>query len=1329
MDNNYSPESEVISRFNSNDYKLLEKIGEGGFGQVYKAIQLNTRQFVAIKFLTLNTAFDLDKRRRHIERFKRETLFGSQLQHPNIVRLLDKGQCDNDLIYAVFEFIEGKTLHETLAERGALAPLEAAEIMAQVLDALAHAHEQGVIHRDIKPANIMLTRQGAKTHVKILDFGIGAITHEARQLDYKSLTLTQESLGTPSYTAPEQLRGEPPTPKTDLYVWGLVFIECLTGRPAVSGSSLASILHQQLNSSNVPLPAGIAGHPLAALLRRVLHKKTHERAASAKSIYQEFTRLNFSNLVGNLAASTDAAPDNMHDVDTLKETLINTKDGRFVTMTQRKQITVLCVLANVRPVVGQLLDADAMEALHRDQKAQYIDIAVRYGAFHVGTLGDTLLFYFGYPTSSDNDMRLCVRAGLEIISTANKSNSLRRYTQGVISEVSMGLHAGMITSHVDAIPEGATPNFTMQLARRAAHYQILCSDTVRKSLECYIEFERAQLTSAGINNRDEPLYWIKGEREAGAFGFLRANQQQYGFIGRQAELQELSSLFNCDKIKQRQTRYVHVYGEAGIGKSRLLFELRQPLPAVNHIVAQCLPEYKYNALYPVLKLIRHKYSLDTISSAAAVSLLRDKLADFDGVDEKIAAFLLCAWLDLPLPDDEESQQQPPETQKYLLFDVLSRLLLDTADHEFAGRGLCIFEDLHWADPTSIEFVSYFVAHPVFKNSQCLFISTSRQPLPEALHAIDVKNIELARLDAEKTAEFIAAMFDKQNVQQNVFDIIVARTDGIPLFIEELVNMLKQRGLVRRINGVVSFTDPARINEVPSNLRDSLQQKLDDLSYAKETAQLAAAIGREFDYSLLVAASDQSEEQVQMCINELLATQLVFVQRNVEGDSYVFKHALVRDAAYESMPSASLKHAHLRIAVTLENFSAHGQEQNSSLLAMHWSAAEKMDKAVDYGLHAAGVALKRSAAKDAIHEGARVEEWIEQLEQSEQRRPKKEVYRIMTSAYMESDGWASEKVHEYAEKSKQLLQNEDEINDLIPSLWWEVIGGIVGGSNEGLAEACAGLKTQREHVNSVNKAAIDCALGFYTFAVGQAASYPATILLLESSIKNYDGEPFDVAEHQQLFGFDVKVFSMALLGRVYGFADNRSRAETCVIDALAYARETENSPSIGIALMYCAELYQQYQDKEKVRFYSHELTSFANKHEQPIYESYGQMLLDWAQRTFTYETASYEKLFTEGSMFSLGQYQSYYAETRAANGDYIGALEKINFCINLDRSAGYGFFLPYLYYLKVQYMLHLDRSDEEINNINEHAGQFAERQEAWFFVNKLKQIKNSEMVLL
>ncbi len=941
----------LAEQFDSKAYTLFEKIGEGGFGRVFRAKQLNTGQLVAIKFMSLDSLFDAATKKRYIERFERETQLCSRLQHPNIVRLLDKGQC-NELFYAVFEYVEGQTLKQRLAESGPLAPSAAAQIMTQVLDALSHAHEQGVIHRDIKPANIMLSKAGTKTHAKVLDFGIGTLALEARQLDHKTITLTRETLGTPAYSAPEQLRGEPPTPKTDIYVWGLVFIESLTAQPAISGSSLAAIFHKQLNQSNVPIPAALAGHPVATLLRRVLHKQADERAASAAEVYHELSQLNFSTLVGDITGSV-SLPASNHSTTAQTDddaTQITGLQLSQTAMTERKQITALSLSLHIKATGDNQIDHEVADALHRDQLAQCIDIAIRFGACHVGTLAGSLLFYFGYPLVSDNDGRLCARTALEISSKINKRNVLLKQTQGLETSVKMGMNSGIVTIHADAIPDGETANIAAQLAQMAAHNQILTTPGSKRQLDAYLEFQPQSSQQVGLSNQPMPIYSLIGEHQVEAFGFLRGNKNNHQLIGREQELESLTKLVQNKQYHHgASAQCAHVHGEAGIGKSRLIFELRTRASGFTHYVAQCLPEHKNNALYPILNVVKHKYSLDALNPETAAQALAQALTGHKHIKAQQTLPILCSWLTLPLPEDIQAAVYSPDIQKQMLFDALIALLVRPTTMLDQQPGLFLFEDMHWADPTSIEFIAKLVNDTGFKTSNDVFISTSRQALPTSLDNGMFASVALDKLNQDKTAEFVRMLFCQQELSPNLLDTVVTRTDGIPLFIEELVDMLRQKGLVKHVNGVTDFINQEVIEEIPGSLRDSLQQKLDGLVYAKETAQLAATIGREFDYDLLVAASQRREEQVQTDLDELVSAELVYLQRKVGGDSYIFKHALVRDAAYESMVYEFKLINHSSIAESMELLSASKRPQQPIIYVNHLFLSVQYAKAYENSL--------------------------------------------------------------------------------------------------------------------------------------------------------------------------------------------------------------------------------------------------------------------------------------------------------------------------------------------------------------------------------------------
>jgi TOMM system kinase/cyclase fusion protein len=1308
--------SELRTRFSSSQYTLHEEIGAGGFGKVYRATNKITHQTVAIKTLNLNPDFDEEKRKRYVERFERETFLGSRLQHPNIVRLLDKGQCEEKLLYAVFEFVEGQSLKDYLSTSGPLNPIEAAEIMSQVLDALAHAHSQGVIHRDLKPANIMLTNQGAKLHSKVLDFGVGTLMHEVRHLDYKSITLTQEILGTPSYSAPEQLRGEPPTPKTDLYVWGLVFIECLTGVPAISGSSLASIFQKQLNPSHVPLPSALVSHPVADVLRRVLNKKVSERTDSALEIYKSFTQLNFASLVGDISQAdlpNDPTSSGRHEI-TTNETLIGNLSFLNSGLTERKQITAMSIVLNLHSTNGIAGDHEVLDALHRDQKTQCVDIAVRYGAAHIGTLGNSMLFYFGYPTASDSDSRLCARAALELISRINRQNALRKHSQYVETKIRIGVHSGLMTMYPDMVPDGDTANVAMNLANLANDNQILCSETTRKILETHIEFEPHPVGKPGAYADDMALYSLVGEKMAEAFGFLRASRRHQSFIGREEELCALANV-----IQNQKASVMHVYGEAGIGKSRLVFEFRNQAHHYTHFVAQCLPEYKNTALHPIIGVLQHKYSLNTSNNEGAIKRLQSIVREQTGINENQAIQVLCAWLNITLPEDFDPVILSPDEWKNTLFDTLNYLLCRKDLSELNERNLFIVEDIHWADPTSIEFIARFIQSEHFREAKHVLVSTSRQPLVEMLATIVPQQLEVKKLSNDKSLEFIAQLFDKQKVASSLVDIINSRTDGVPLFIEELVNMLKQKNLLHFNNGMFNFISLEKMAEVPGSLRDSLQQKLDALNSAKHIAQLAAAIGREFTYSLLLQSSQEDEAALQVKLEELLNTELIYIQRRVDGDCYIFKHALIRDAAYDSMPSSNRQKAHKQIAQSLTQSVNDPKDGNLSLLAMHWGEAHEFENAIKCGNIAATAALKRSSAAEAINQATKIQEWITHLAESAQVDATLANYSLLTSAYMETKGWASEEVLHYSEASLNLLKSSKKHDELVPHLWWKMLNGVVGGKRAGLLRISHEMDELLDNVSLINKSAIRCCQGFFQFAEGNRQ---ACIKALQESINFYDKDAD--RSHQQIFGFDPGVFAKATLGRAYADVNQQSPAFHYVDEAVKEAKEYNNIPSIGISLMYYAIVHQLYGHKKEVNESCGELIALAEKHDLSVFKSYGQMLYDWSTGDTEKAEQVLEDLTSKGSLFSLGQFQSFYADVYIENAQYELAIRKIDECLALNNNANEHYFTAQLLFKKAACLVKKEGNENAINMYLEQALNIARHQGAIDAETKIERLKSN-----
>ena len=277
-------------------YRINLQLGVGGFGVVYQAKQLSTGQTVALKVLLSERVAKSRHPEIEIARFEREMLLIAKLEHTNIVRLIDSGRLPDGRLYTTLEFVPGSDLATVLEREGRLEPSEAKRIMLQVLDALSCAHSRGIVHRDLKPANIMLAHTGARRNAMVLDFGIAGLLSPVSADDVCKLTEAGQFPGTPSYMAPEQLEEKPLSPQSDLYSWGLTFLECLTGKPAVDAPSLAAIVFKQLSPQPIVLPRELMDHPLGMVIAKALVKDLGGRYSSASEIYSRLEGCDVSSL-------------------------------------------------------------------------------------------------------------------------------------------------------------------------------------------------------------------------------------------------------------------------------------------------------------------------------------------------------------------------------------------------------------------------------------------------------------------------------------------------------------------------------------------------------------------------------------------------------------------------------------------------------------------------------------------------------------------------------------------------------------------------------------------------------------------------------------------------------------------------------------------------------------------------------------------------------------------------------------------------------------------------------------------------------------------------
>ncbi|HVR63266.1 MAG TPA: protein kinase, partial [Polyangia bacterium] len=809
----------LIGRILGNQYRLDRHIGAGGFGDVFRATQRKTGQLVALKVLRPRTGKNAPSMERQLARFRREMRACAELHHPHIVRLIDSGETDDGLLFSVFEFVPGETLAAILQQQGALPINTAIDLMSQVLDALGAAHRQGIIHRDLKPNNIMASTSGLRPQVTVLDFGISAFLEGSIIDDFRNLTMTREILGTPAYAAPEQLRGETPSSKSDLYAWGLVFAECILGRPIFNGPTPMEIAHRQLSSEPVVLPERLHQDRLGTILRWVLEKDVTRRAGDAALVLERLLeKRSYRELVDThgyfIESDSDPPPVKQPTPGSLSE--VRTAD---LPMEERRQVTALCCVMSIGAVAAETPSEEVDQAL-QETHALCMRIASRFGVEVAAGFGGQLLMYFGLPRASDTDARRAAVAALEIAHEIRRQNE----HSAIRIDFRIGIHTGMVTANRSASAAatfGVTPDEAARLAREAPVNGIAVSDATLPHLRTAFEFRIDPASGGG------KVHQLVAESRADSTG---SGGRRGPFVGRTQELDAIKSAW--ERARGGQGGAALIVGEPGMGKSRLVRELRQAVEGIESrwVSARCLPEAQHSPLRPISDLLTEEFDLGRAGEDRLKQL--ERALDELGVARPDAKALLCPWLGLgpvePLP-------LSPQKQKELLVELLVDLLIALVERRSTPL---LIEDLHWADPSTRELVDRLVERA--PAARCLVIMTARPEVEIDLSDDLVTVIPLVGLRRPEVERIVRELVGREFLSGGLLAKVVDRAGGNPFFVEELTHYLVQSSSQPTLAGG-RLEDVTTSSAVPTKLRDILAGRLDRLGPAKETAQVAAAI--------------------------------------------------------------------------------------------------------------------------------------------------------------------------------------------------------------------------------------------------------------------------------------------------------------------------------------------------------------------------------------------------------------------------------------------------------------------------------------------------------
>ncbi|WP_170387957.1 AAA family ATPase [Ruegeria atlantica] len=671
----------------------------------------------------------------------------------------------------------------------------------------------------------------------------------------------------------------------------------------------------------------------------------------------------------------------------------NGGDGKPSSEGERRQLTVMFVDLVGSTALSAQLDAEEMSTIIRTYQNAVAGEIARFEGHVAKFMGDGVIGYFGWPKAHEDEAERAVRAGLAIVRAVENLN-----VGGQMISCRVGIATGIVVvgelvgrgTALEQTVVGDAPNLAARLEAQAGSGEVLVSEATQALITGAFEMEATEpLSLKGI---DGPVaaYRVIGEQDQESRFSLRSDGMTPPLVGRDQELALLLERWKTARNGEGQV--VLLVGEAGIGKSRIMRALEDAIGNESHtrLMYQCSPFHGDTAFWPVTQQLHRaaRWSRDDDNEARLTKL--ETLFDRDDMP------IIAKLVGLDGTERYGPCDLSPAALRSKTLDVLSRQVLKLANQ----RPVAFFlEDAHWIDPTTLELLELTI--DAIEDAPVLIVLTSRpdnQPdLAAHPHATRLALNRLGRAGVDAIVERLGG----RKLTRETMEAIIERTDGIPLFVEELTKAVVESGQTA----------------IPASLHDSLMARLDRTPKIKEIAQSAACIGREFDLGLLVVATEGQEDELREGLAGLASAELVFRRGVGENERYVFKHALVRDAAYESLLLSRRRVVHERLAAALGNVAP------PEIVARHAEAAGLTDKAIELYREAGKVAFKRPTFREAA---AHYNSALRLLEQDGNRLSEAlSVAAKHSVTLIGAEGYTAKKTIKAFERARQLLDGFDD----------------------------------------------------------------------------------------------------------------------------------------------------------------------------------------------------------------------------------------------------------------------------------------------------------------
>jgi len=925
---------------------------------------------------------------------------------------------------------------------------------------------------------------------------------------------------------------------------------------------------------------------------------------------------------------------------------------------ERRQLTVMFVDLVGSTALSAKLDPEDLRSVIGAYHRCCTELIERDGGFVAKYMGDGVLAYFGYPQAQEDDAELAVQAGLAIVAAVPQL----RTVAGVPLRVRVGIATGVVVVG-DLIGAGAareqavvgeTPNLAARLQAVADPDTVVIAEGTRRLLGNL--FELKDLGTKDLKGIAEPVRaWaaLRAGSAEGRFEALHASGLT-ALVGRDEESELL--LRRWARAKSGEGQVVLLSGEAGIGKSRLTAALLEHLAGEPHTRLRyfCSPQHTDSALYPVIGQMARAAGLAHDDAAQATLDKLDMLLARTATSQEDAA-LFAEMLSLASDGRYPVLTLTPPQRRQR---TLEALITQTEALSRQNPLLMVFEDAQWADPTSLELLGRAIDR--IASRRALLVVTFRPEFkPPWIGRPYVTALGINRLAQPDVDAMIDRLVGTKSLPASIRRDIVERTDGIPLFVEEMTKaVLESEGEAKRTAAAI----PSPALAVPASLHASLMARLDRLGPAKEVARIGAAIGREFSHSLVTAVAGKPEPELASALMRLIAAGLLFSQGAPPHANYLFKHALVQDAAYGTLLREPKRALHVRIAETLENQFAEIAERQPELLARHYNEAGQIEKAASLWAKAGQQSLARSALVEAAEQLRRALDLIATLPGTpELRRTQIKLQVALITPQLHVKGYGAPEAKAAMEQARLLMEQAEALGEPAedPLLLFSVLYGfwaarVVAFNGDAIRE----LATQ-----------------FLALAQKQGATFPlmlghrimATTLLSTGDIAQSRGhydqslalyEPVEHRAQAMRFGQDARVVILCYRPLALWMLGYPDAALADADQVVKEAREIGHAASLMIALYYAPATYLLCGRYQAASAAINELIALADEKASVQWKGAGMFVRSWlvaltgtAADAVPAITAGLTAYRSTGATAWIPSYLSYLAKAYAELGQF------------------------------------------------------------------------------